>query len=126
MVENWENHILSELGPPWFILIQDGEVLDVSHRPGALLWCLLEADIDFKVAVGVINEFNKNEIAGVCAQYFHGAGTAWYLTSPMDGNRRMVGQAGTPAECIRQRLSTLYKQGRLTDPLHMDFVLLEC
>ncbi len=126
MVENWKNKILSELGPPWFILTQGGEVLDVSHRPGALLWCLVEADSDFKVAVGVVNEFGNKEIAGICAEYLHGNDTVWYLTSPMDGVRRLVGKTGTPMECIQQRLSTLFKQGRLTNPIYLDYVLLQC
>ena len=126
MVEDWSEKIQGEVGPPWFILIQDGVVLDVSSRPGGLMWCLLEADSSFKVAVGVLNEFGLKEIAGLCAEYTHDVGNRWYLSSPMDGHMRMVGITGTPDECILQRLATLNRQGRFNDPLRMEFVDLIC
>ena len=108
----------------WFLLIQGDKVLDVTRDPGKLRWNLLEWQQDFQVFLGVINEFNTYEVVGPCATYKHGSAPTWRLTSRMDGTNRLVSITGTPAACIGQRLSTLYKAGRFNDAANYEYILL--
>ena len=124
ILENWENMIPINTFSPWFILVQDSKIFDVSSSPGSLMWCLVDIQKNFMVLVGTLNEFDNYEIIGPCAEYWHGPGPVWYLTSPMDGPARLVGITGEPTECISNRLSTLFKRGRLSDPLNFDKVIL--
>ncbi len=110
---------------PFFMLVQGDEVLDCCQNPNALLWTLLNDADDFSVAMGVINEEGKREIVGTCADFKAMAGsTVAHITSDMDGYRRLVCN-GAAAECIRNRVCTLYKNGQLDDPCNFARVILQ-
>jgi len=105
------------------MLIQDKEVLDCCQDPHALMWSLLE-EKDFCVAVGVINEEGRREIVGTCAEFTTQVGSkVAFLTSPIDGNRRLVSKGGIVA-CIRERVCLLFRYGLLSDPCNFSRVLM--
>jgi hypothetical protein len=89
------------------------------------MWTLLNDDSDFSVGVGVINEEGKREIVGTCAEFRAMTGsTVAYLTSDMDGYRRLVSK-GDAADCIRNRICTLYRNGYLSDPCNFSHVTMQ-
>ena len=129
MIDSWGSRMAKQRSSsysPWFILVQNGEILDVSSRPTSLMWCLVDPDESFSVMFGILNEFGIHEILAPCAEYIQSVGSIWYLTSPFDGDRRMVGITGTSIDCISGRLALMYKKGRLDDPLNFGKVLLTC
>jgi hypothetical protein len=104
------------VSPPFFMLVQDARVLDCCQNPTALLWTLLDDSTDFSVAVGIINEFGKREVVGTCAEFRAKVDSKIaYLSGPQDGYRRLVSK-GAAAECIRNRVCTLFRGGQLSDP----------
>jgi hypothetical protein len=114
--------VIRTVSAPFFMLVQDGEVLDCCQNPNALMWTLLNDDADFSVAVGVINEEGTREIVGTCAEFkTKPDSTIAYLTSDMDGYRRLVSK-GDAADCIRNRVCMLFGAGRLADPCNFSKV----
>jgi hypothetical protein len=113
------------ISPPFFMLIQDDDVLDCCQDPTVLMWSLLDRASYFVVAVGVINEEGKREIVGKCAE-FHADpnGTVFYITSDVDGYLRLINKAGGPVDCIRNRIGTLYTKGMLSDPCNFSHIVL--
>jgi hypothetical protein len=111
------------VSPPFFMLVQDDVILDCCQNPSALMWSLLDDTEDFSVGVGVINEEGKREVVGTCAD-FHAnpGGTVFYLTSEMDGYRRLVNKAGGSVNSVRQRVCHFFNQGYLSDPCDLTHV----
>jgi|WetSurMetagenome_2_1015567.scaffolds.fasta_scaffold01858_21 hypothetical protein len=113
------------VSPPFYMLVQDNDVLDCCQSPNALLWTALDPTKNFAVAIGVINEEGQKEVVGTCATFEAKAdGTVYYLTSDIDGYMRMVNKAGGPVETIKDRVCFLYKQGYLSDPCNFSKIAL--
>ncbi len=110
---------------PFFMLVQDDKVLDCCQNPNVLMWTLLDAERSFAVALGVINEEGNREICGKCAEFTAKPGsTVFYVTSDMDGYLRLVNNSGGAAEFLRNRVSTLFGRGLLSDPCNFSRVVL--
>lgn len=98
-----------------FLLVQ-GEVVDVSVQPDTLVYCFIDDENDFEVAVGCINEFGKPEIVGIVGEVCPMEDcTVWRISSALDGYNRMVGIVGCMADLIRNRLGTMFRQGQFSD-----------
>jgi hypothetical protein len=109
---------------PYFILVQGGCTLDSSQHPSALMWSLLDPEVGFKVAIGVIDEYGHREIVGICAEFSCYGGDTFYLTSDMDGYMRMINLAETSVEIIKSRLYQLYSMKRFSDPFNFSKIKL--
>ena len=104
------------------MLVQEDDILDVCQDPNFLMWCCIEDNKDFHVAVGVINEEGRREVVGTCADFrAMEGGLVYYITSEMDGYHRMIGKTGA-GDLIRNRVCTLYGKGSLSDPCNFQCV----
>lgn len=114
-----------KVSAPFFMLVQGGEILDCCQNPFGLMWEMLIDDTAFSVGVGVINEEGRREIVGTCAEFHTMPGSVVaYLTSDIDGYCRMVSK-GAAADCIHNRICTLYQNGYLSDPCNFSRVILQ-
>lgn len=125
MHEQWLGSIPTVNKSPWFLLTQGDKLLDVKQDPVHLAWDLLRPKKDFKVFLGVLNEFNTYEVIGPCATYHHNGNNTWRLTSRYDNYARLVGITGLPSDCISNRLDMLNRRGYLNDPTNYERVILE-
>jgi hypothetical protein len=106
------------------MLVQEDEILDVCQDPNFLMWCCIEDNKDFHVAVGVINEEGRREVVGTCADFRAcPCMSECYITSDVDGFSRLLGKA-SPSDTVRNRVCTLYCQGKLNDPCCFSKVLM--
>lgn len=101
---------------PLYILIVGDRILGVDITPMQLPFEEIPADTSFTVAVGVKNEFGKREIIGTIADYKHIDGaTVSRITSPLDGNYRLVGLVDNAPEFIKERLRIMFRSRMITD-----------
>lgn len=119
--------LIREIEPPKdapyvaaFLLVQGDTVLGVCDRPTKLPFGVVDLTKAWKVMVGTVNEFGEAEIVGVAAEAYPDAAekkSCWRITSPIDGNGRLIGSAGTMSGIIRNRLGVLYGNGCFEDVL---------
>ncbi len=119
--------LIQEIDPPvdcpftaMFLLVQGDTVLAVCDRPTILPFGVVDLSKPWKVMVGAINEFKRPEIIGTAAEAYPSTDAkknCWRITSPIDGNNRLIGSADTMAGIIRNRLGVLYGNGCYEDVL---------
>jgi hypothetical protein len=109
---------------PYFVLVQEGQVIDCAQHPAAMMWAALDPEVSFKVAIGVIDELGHKEIVGVCAEFHKHDGDTFYLTSDMDGYMRLINRAEDSVEVIKSRVCQLYGMKRFSDPFNFTKVKL--
>lgn len=101
-----------------FLLVQGDTVLGVCDRPSKLPFGVVDLTKPWKVVVGTVNEFGKAEVVGVVAEaYPDEKKSCWRLTSPIDGDSRLIGVVGTMAGIICNRLRVLYDNDCFDDVL---------
>ncbi len=101
-----------------FILMQNNRILSASESPLMLDATRLDTTKSWKIIAGVRdNGYGTREIIGPVALYVaqDKPSEVWWITSPIDGYRRLVGKTGTSFEIIKDRLRTLLHSGSLKD-----------
>ena len=101
-----------------FLLVQGDTVLGVCDQPTKLPFGVVDLTKPWKVLVGAINEFKEPEVMGVIAEAFPSDDekkSCWRITSPIDGECRLIGSAGTMAGVIHNRLGVLHGNGCYED-----------
>lgn len=117
--------LIKEIDPPvdrpftaMFLLVQGDTVHGVCDRPTQLPFGAVDLTKPWKVMVGTINEFKEPEIVSTAAEaYPDEKKSCWRITSPIDGNSRLIGSAGTMAGVIHNRLGVLFGNGCYEDVL---------
>ena len=109
-----------EVPEPLFVLTQGSKVFGVAKVPTRLPYYELELSKPWKVALGIINEFGQPEIVCMIAAAFPMARTTCRrISSPIDGTDRLIGQTGTMAGVICNRLAVLFNNGCYEDVLNI-------
>ena len=103
-----------------FLLVQGNTVLGVCDQPTKLPFGVVDLTKPWKVVVGTVNEFGDAEVVSVVAEAYPDTNekkSCWRITSPIDGNNRLIGSAGSMSSIIRNRLGVLYGDGCFEDVL---------
>ncbi|GMU26233.1 MAG: hypothetical protein AMXMBFR16_11380 [Candidatus Uhrbacteria bacterium] len=99
-----------------YLLMQGDRILSVEPYVTMLDDNELDVNAAWRIAVGVVNEFGRREIAGVVAEFTPRVNsTVYYLSSPMDGHERLVGKTVDSRTMIFDRISKLAQNGRYND-----------
>lgn len=84
-----------------FVLVQNDHVLAVSEYLTYVPWGLIDQQVDWKLAIGTINEFNMAEIVGIVAEVYPAVDEdSWLISSPVD-------KPNTLLQIQSRRLATL-------------------
>jgi hypothetical protein len=74
-----------------FVLVQNNRVLAVSEYLACLPWSLINPLVDWKLALGTVNEFNEAEIVGVVAEAYPTVyEDSWLISSPVDRANTLI------------------------------------
>jgi hypothetical protein len=110
---------------PRFLLIQNDEILDMSDSPVDLAYSYADKQTDIIVALGVRNEFGRNEVVGICGHYrYRPFANTWAVSVDNDTPTETTVD-GRPGQLLRDCLYELKKQGRLNDPMNFSRVMIE-
>ena len=122
-------NLIREIDPPHpsnepmtarFLLVQGDKVFGVAEQPTHLPFRDIALSKPWKIMIGTINEFRQAEIIGTAAEaYPDSSRNCWRLTSPLDGDGRLVGITGSMAGIICDRLHVLYDNNCYDDILKL-------
>lgn len=105
---------MGQVGIAQFVLVQD-DVLCVSEYLSGMKWHLLDQNKDWKLLMGVVNEFGKPEIVGTVVEAYPAPDKpCWRVSSQMDGKYRLVGATGTLVGLVMNRLGVQFRGGIYT------------
>lgn len=119
---------MDKISTPMFLLIQDN-VLGVSKVPMRLPFQDLDLTRKWQVVIGTVNEFGNQEIVGLAAEVYPKIDTTcWRISSPIDGDFRLIGTTGAMSDLIYKRLEVLFCKGQYDDVcnLPMPITLYSC
>jgi len=107
---------MNHVSKPQFLLIQNDNVLGVSPTPKNLPYKILNQAQTWLIVIGTVNEFDQPEVVGTVAEAYPRHGKPCYrVSSPLDGNGRLVGSAMSIIGLITERLRVLYGNGCYQD-----------
>jgi len=100
---------MDKVSKPQFLLIQGDKILGVSPIYHNLPYRTLDQTQNWMVVVGTIKETGKPEIVATIAEAYPKPGKFCYrISSPLDGENRLVGNATSMIELITSRIRILY------------------
>lgn len=97
-----------------FVLVQNDRVLAVSEYLACVPWSLIDQQVDWKLAIGTINEFNMAEIVGIVAEAYPAIDEdSWLISSPIDKPNTLftITQITSMLSIVQSRLSQIYCGG---------------
>lgn len=104
------------MNKPKFLLIQNDKILGVSPTYRNLPYKLLDQTQNWMVVIGTINGAAKPEIVETVAEAYPKAGKfCLRVSSPLDGEGRLVGNSTSIVGFITQRLGVLSHNGCYDD-----------
>lgn len=97
-----------------FVLVQNDCVLAVSEYLACVPWGLIDQHVEWKLAMGTVNEFNEAEIIGMVAEAYPAFNAdSWLISSPVDkpNTLRTITQIVSMLSLVQSRLSRIYHGG---------------
>lgn len=97
-----------------FVLVQNDSVLAVSEYLACVPWNLIDQQVDWKLAIGTVNEFNEAEIVGMVAEAYPTIDAdSWLISSPIDKPNTLITSRwlASMLSLVQNRLSRIYRGG---------------
>lgn len=107
---------MNHVNKPEFLLIQNDTILGVSPTYRNLPYTRLDHTQNWMVVIGTISKAGKPKIIGTVAEAYPKPGKfCLRVSSPLDGEGRLVGNSMTLVGFITQRLGVLSQNGCYND-----------